>query len=165
MAMFPPEPLFLHLKTSHCFHRSHQHQACNALSGRVEVLHNMHNRQWGTVCDDPWDNCDAESVCRQLGCIGGLAHGSAYFGQVVPTQSVIAIPPRNKRGQRLIRALQPDHVANPPSIHVRLWSAGLGFASLLLLFRLFFTQSLRSPFCSTSTILQHRCKGSGCKGE
>uniref|UniRef100_A0AAQ5ZEB4 Neurotrypsin n=1 Tax=Amphiprion ocellaris TaxID=80972 RepID=A0AAQ5ZEB4_AMPOC len=47
--------------------------------GRIEVYH---NGRWGTICDDQWDDTDAEVVCRQLG-LGGVAKAWpwAHFGQ------------------------------------------------------------------------------------
>ncbi|XP_021345065.1 galectin-3-binding protein A-like [Mizuhopecten yessoensis] len=47
------------------------------ISGRVEVFH---DGQWGTVCDDSWDNYDAVVVCRMIGYSNATRVGSAYFG-------------------------------------------------------------------------------------
>ena len=46
--------------------------------GRVEVFY---NGTWGTICDDNFDQSEAEVVCKELGFLRAVrAYGSARFG-------------------------------------------------------------------------------------
>lgn len=42
-------------------------------SGRLEIYS---NGEWGTLCDDEFDQTDADVVCQQLGYNGASSYGS-----------------------------------------------------------------------------------------
>ena len=47
--------------------------------GRVEIFR---QNSWTTVCDDGWDNTDANVFCRQIGYPGAeYSYGLAAFGE------------------------------------------------------------------------------------
>ncbi|XP_035854544.1 scavenger receptor cysteine-rich type 1 protein M130-like [Sander lucioperca] len=53
-------------------------------SGRLEVKTNQSTQRWSSVCEDDFDQQDAEVVCRELGCgPPSVLHG-ALDGEVDP---------------------------------------------------------------------------------
>ncbi|XP_068575711.1 scavenger receptor cysteine-rich type 1 protein M130-like [Cebidichthys violaceus] len=51
-------------------------------SGRLEVNSNQSNQWWSSVCEDDFDQQDAEVVCRELGCGAPSVLQGALYGEV-----------------------------------------------------------------------------------
>ncbi|XP_054458861.1 scavenger receptor cysteine-rich type 1 protein M130-like [Anoplopoma fimbria] len=51
-------------------------------SGRLEVKSNQSNQWWSSVCEDDFDQQDAEVVCRELGCRAPSVLQGALYGEV-----------------------------------------------------------------------------------
>uniref|UniRef100_A0A8D0DB66 SRCR domain-containing protein n=1 Tax=Sander lucioperca TaxID=283035 RepID=A0A8D0DB66_SANLU len=51
-------------------------------SGRLEVKTNQSTQRWSSVCEDVFDQQDAEVVCRELGCGAPLVLQGALYGEV-----------------------------------------------------------------------------------
>ncbi|XP_035852829.1 scavenger receptor cysteine-rich type 1 protein M130-like isoform X1 [Sander lucioperca] len=53
-------------------------------SGRLEVNTNQSIQRWSSVCEDDFDQQDAEVVCRELGCGAPSVLQGALYGEVEP---------------------------------------------------------------------------------
>ena len=62
-----------------------------ASEGRVEFFY---QGQWGTVCDDSWDDLDANVVCYALGYHCGISRISASFGPGISHSIDVIFTPR-----------------------------------------------------------------------
>ncbi|XP_035854978.1 scavenger receptor cysteine-rich type 1 protein M130-like [Sander lucioperca] len=53
-------------------------------SGRLEVKTNQSIQRWSSVCEDDFNQQDAEVVCRELGCGAPSVLQGALYGEVEP---------------------------------------------------------------------------------
>ncbi|XP_050961730.1 deleted in malignant brain tumors 1 protein-like [Labeo rohita] len=76
--------LFLHVSAQRQFAKQPTQEGSVRLvgdlasSGRVEIYH---DGQWGSVCDDEWDQTEAQVVCRQMGFSGAITATSGVSFQ------------------------------------------------------------------------------------
>ena len=49
----------------------------NEWEGRIEI---KHHGDWRTICNEGWDDIDANVACRELGFLNGTATRQANFG-------------------------------------------------------------------------------------
>lgn len=68
--------------------------------GRVEVYNSRYN-EWGTVCDDNWDDLEAIVVCRMLGYPAGTSNG--INGRFGPGFGVIGMDEVGKNTQQITK--------------------------------------------------------------
>ncbi|KAL7372347.1 hypothetical protein ABVT39_014821 [Epinephelus coioides] len=54
----------------------------NLCSGRLEVKSDQSNQSWSAVCEDDFDQQDAEVVCRELGCGAPSVLQGALYGEL-----------------------------------------------------------------------------------
>ncbi|XP_035854914.1 scavenger receptor cysteine-rich type 1 protein M160-like isoform X3 [Sander lucioperca] len=72
---------FLHLTCSDSVRLVNGTSLC---SGRLEVNTNQSTQRWSSVCEDDFDQQDAEVVCRELGCGTPSVLQGALYGEVEP---------------------------------------------------------------------------------
>ncbi|XP_078100327.1 scavenger receptor cysteine-rich type 1 protein M130-like [Sander vitreus] len=75
---------FLHLTCSDSVRLVNGTSLC---SGRLEVKTNQSTQRWSSVCEDDFDQQDAEVVCRELGCGAPSVLQGALYGEVRNTCS------------------------------------------------------------------------------
>ena len=49
---------------------------CDVMEGRVEIFH---QGQWGSVCDNGWNDNDARVVCRELGFLENVGEARVHL--------------------------------------------------------------------------------------
>ena len=106
-------------------------------NGRLEVYH---DDRWGTVCNDSWDDKDAQVVCKQLGYTGGTVNngygggkGDIWLDNVRCTgrESKLSWCPKNYWGQHNCNHNEDAGVECGMSYAIKIILSGNGFKNPL----------------------------------